>query len=129
MPGTTQVDGAMPEYHSNRPRGNYAALELQFSHPCYMLIAELCHGDIPVQWKNRSFIGISFIAVGNVHTQYCENADHALGFLIDTRHVVIVTIQCRDSVKHCFQTVDAIDNEILVDFNLHITGNTSAKLL
>jgi len=78
---------------------------------------------MPVQGKNRSFVGISFVAVGNVHTQYCENADHSLSFLGDTGHVVVVPIQRRDSVEHGFQAVNAIHNEILIDFHLQITIN------
>jgi len=47
--------------------------------------------------------------------------------LVDTRHVVVVPIQRRDGVEHRLQAVDAIHDEILVDFNLQIAGNVSAE--
>jgi len=81
------------------------------------------HDTVPVQGKNCSLVGISFITVGNVYTKYRKNADHALSFLVDACHVVVVPIQRRDSVEHCFQAVDAVHDEILVDLHLQITGD------
>ena len=86
------------------------------------------YGHMPEQRQNCSLVGIRFIAVGNVHTKYRQNADHALSLLVDACYVVVVPLQCRDCVEHCFQTVDAVHNEILVDFDLKIGGNMSANL-
>jgi hypothetical protein len=72
----------------------------------------------PPKWKNGSLLSVSVITLSNVLPQHSHNADHAVGFLLDAIHAVLITIQGGYGVIGCFQTIHAILQKVLMDFNL-----------